>query len=482
MQNIAENRRIDTLIALGRAKLARGMRTLLNTNPFHGHVAAGWRARPETAIATMGVSWAFGGIQLVWNPKFVSHLTDIELAGVLAHEVHHVVLRHPFLFPEQAKPGPDFDLHAAIVAEEITANEFVGLPLPGKPLLLEDFAERHPQLAPLQSTRERYRLLFDASRARHHHEERERLKKTIQEQMKELISALQTAGGGHAPDSHDGWESFRTAGTAAALAVSVATAQALARHGHTLSSEVRQLIQSVHASFGGAPGTTSEGAIEKLAGIARARLSWQKILRRLLAVDQQVEPTYLRPPRRFPEFVGVLPSTRRVPAKLRILAAVDTSGSMSAGTLDEIAAELRVMACSYDVSVVEFDMAIQRRYRLEASGGPRQQAGSVKQAGPEQQVVLDGASTNATFCDPLSAMQGRGGTSFFPVFERTTLDWAADGGDLSGVIVFSDGFGPAPSRPPREPVIWVLMGHGVRKPAEWGSIVNTTGGASETAD
>ena len=470
MHTHAGNRQLDTLIALGRAKLARAMRTLLNTNPFHGHVAAGWRARPDTAIETMGVAWAFGGIQLVWNPKFVAGLSDLEFAGVLAHEVHHVVLRHPFIFPEQANPGPDFDLHAAIVAEEITVNEFVSLPLPGRPFVLKDFVKRHPQLAPLQSTRERYRLLFDPTRAQQHHEERESLKKTIREQMKDLMAALQAAGGGHAPDSHDGWESFRKAGTAAALAVSVATAQALARHGHTLSSEVRQIIQSVHAALGGAPGTTSNGAIEKLAGTARARLSWQQILRQFLAVGHETEPTYLRPPRRFPDMVGVLPGNRRVPTKLKILAAVDTSGSMAATTLDEIAAELRVMARSYDVAVVEFDMVIQRRYRLGDC------------AGPDQQGQTGGAGEQPISGDPLTTMRGRGGTSFLPVFKRQTLDWAADGGDLSGVVVFSDGYGPAPSQSPREPVIWVLMGHGVRKPAGWGTVVNAAGGASEPAE
>jgi predicted metal-dependent peptidase len=68
-------------------------------------------------------------------------------------------------------------------------------------------------------------------------------------------------------------------------------------------------------------------------------------------------------------------------------------------------------------------------------------------------------------------MQGRGGTSFHPVFHRDTLAWAADGGDLSGVVVFTDGFGPAPEKPPQEQVIWVLMGSDVRQPARWGRVV-----------
>jgi predicted metal-dependent peptidase len=159
------------------------------------------------------------------------------------------------------------------------------------------------------------------------------------------------------------------------------------------------------------------------------------------------EPTYLRPPRRFPDLVGVLPGSRRVPTKLKILAAIDTSGSMTATTLDEIAAELRVMSRSYDVSVVEFDAAIQRRYRLGPSHPP---------------------SANG---DPLTTMQGRGGTDFRPVFEQPTLAWAADGCELSGVVVFTDGHGDAPRHPPRERVIWILTGAGACRPALWGAHV-----------
>jgi hypothetical protein len=322
----------------------------------------------------------------------------------------------------------------------------VALPLPGDPIRLEQFTEKHPQLHPFESTRDRYHKLYDAERARRDHDEREKFLKTVEEQLDRI---LKEQGLGGLCDSHAGWDSFKDGGAAAALAVAVATARALEQHGHTLPPGLRNLIQSVHA--GSAPGLSPGGVLETLAGTARARLSWQKILRRLLAVDHVAEPTYLRPPRRFPELVGVLPGSRRVPTKPKLFAAIDTSGSMSAATLDEIAAELRVMAQSYDVAVVEFDAAIQRRYRL---GG---------------QVVAGN--------DPLAEMQGRGGTSFFPVFAPETLAWAADASEISGIIVFTDGHGTAPESPPREPVFWVLMGDGVRRPVPWGRVVDASADA-----
>jgi len=443
---------------------------LVRTHPFHGHIAAGWRARPDATVGTMGVCWACGSVQLLWSPEFLNRISDQEVAGVLLHEVMHVALRHMWLFPDHVAPPPDFDAYAALIAEEISVNEFVSLPLPGSPYRLEEFVQQNPKcgLVPHESTRDRYRRLYDAARARRHHAEREKLKQSIEEHLVKIL-------GGHI-DNHAGWGSFREAGATAQLAVAVATSQALARHGQGLSGELKELILRANKLAG----TTAGGTLEALAGTARARLSWQRILRRLLTVDQDRDATFLRPPRRFPDMVGILPGSRRVEKKLRILAAIDTSGSMSAATLDEIAAELRVMARSYDVSVVEFDCEIQRRYRLQAAERP----------GPAA------AAGSAVGHDPLAAMQGRGGTSFFPVFQRKTLAWAADDGELSGVVVFTDGFGPAPERPPAEPVIWVLMGgfpfgaipaapgggrtgvgfSGVRRPAAWGTVVNAAAG------
>jgi len=460
----------DHDIATAKIKLSRAIGILVRTHPFHGHIASGWRARPDPAVTTMGVCWACGGVQLLWSPDFVNEISDMEVAGVLLHEVHHVVLRHMFLFPEHAEPPADFDACAAVIAEELCVNEFVTFPLPGSPYRLDEFAQLHPKcgLTPFESTRDRYRKLYDADRARMHHAEREKFKQTVQQHLDKIL--------GGRTDSHAGWGTFQEGGATARLAVAVATAQALARHGHTLPEELKEVILQANKLAG----TTAGGTLETLAGTAQARLSWQRILRRLLAVDQDREATFLRPPRRFPDMVGVLPGSRRIEKKLRILAAIDTSGSMSASTLDEIAAELRVMARSYDVSVVEFDCEIQRRYRLHAT----------QDRGPAAATNLAAAN------DPLTTMQGRGGTSFYPVFDCSTLAWAADGGDLSGVVVFTDGFGPAPEQPPRERVIWVLMGgfcfgaspqaadrghgggrlSGVRRPAAWGTVVNAASG------
>lgn len=477
------------LAATGKLKLARALGILLRGHPFHGDVASGWRARPDEAVGTMGVYWAHGAVQLVWAPSFVNRISDNELAGVLLHEVHHVVLRHPFVFPPhaQGEPGPDYDTRAALIAQEVSVNEFVtSLPLPGQPLLLEDFVGECPALEPYESTRSRYQKLHDPVRARHDYEARKKLREQVEElvataldpipdQAGEGSAATHTVGRaalsqsasptsdslvglmGRLIDSHAGWDSFRKAGVVARLATAVAVSEALAKHGHLLPSDVRALIRTAHQQ----PGITAGGFEESLPGLAKSRLSWQHILRQVLAVDYDREITFLRPPRRFPEMVGVLPGVRRTPTKLKLMAAVDTSGSMSVATLDVIAAELRVLAEAYDVAIVEFDCIIQRRYRLETANGQHDD--------PSIQSLL-------------GSFRGRGGTSFHPLFARDTLDWAADGGELSAVLVFSDGHGPAPQEAPATRTIWVLMdedarhdrGGGVCRPAPWGEVIDTT--------
>lgn len=131
----------------------------------------------------------------------MDRISEAELVGVILHEIDHVVLRHPFLFPEQADPGPDFDLWAAIVAEEITVNEFVTLPLPGSPLRLAEFMAECPALEPLESTRDRYRKLCDPARARRDYAEQRRLKRSLEDQLQALLASLEAAGSARLPDS-----------------------------------------------------------------------------------------------------------------------------------------------------------------------------------------------------------------------------------------------------------------------------------------
>ena len=73
-----------------------------------------------------------------------------ELIGVFQHEINHLLFGHVVATPEDYP-----DSEARIIAEEVTVNEWVVVPLPGRPLTLDQF----PSLKPLEDTKTRYARL-----------------------------------------------------------------------------------------------------------------------------------------------------------------------------------------------------------------------------------------------------------------------------------------------------------------------------------
>src|SRR5262249_5735818 len=139
-----------------------------------------------------------------------------------------------------------------------------------------------------------------------------------------------------------------------------------------------------------------------------------------------------RPPRRFPALVGVVPGRALTPTKPRVLAVLDTSGSITRRLLALINGELARLARHFAVTVVECDARVQRVYPYR----------------------------------PLGRVLGRGGPALRPPLDPRFLGEHRP--DL--VVFFTDGLGPAPERPPRPPLIWCL-GPGGARPAPWGRVI-----------
>ena len=135
------------------------------------------------------------------------------------------------------------------------------------------------------------------------------------------------------------------------------------------------------------------------------------------------------PSRRLPHLVGIVPGTRRRAGRPGILAVIDTSASLTSELLGQISGELGRLAADYRVTVVECDDEIQSVYSYR----------------------------------PIHSVEGRGGTHLRPPFEPAFLQRYRP--DL--IVYFTDGEGPSPEKPPRQPVVWCLTPDGER-PAEWG--------------
>jgi hypothetical protein len=206
----------------------------------------------------------------------------------------------------------------------------------------------------------------------------------------------------------------------------------------SLSRQERSLlIQIPEIQVGCGSGTSAHASLLPPSRSPGGLVPWKRTLRRFVGQAlPTAHPSYMRPPRRLPALLGIIPGRQSSLGKPVILAAIDTSGSMSDAVLSDIAAELRVLARGRRVIVVQCDCAVHSVER---------------------------------FSGCIERCVGRGGTDFRPIFEPGLLRRTK--ADL--VIVFTDGDGPAPDKPPRIPVLWTITTTH-RAPAAWGEIIRMT--------
>jgi len=175
---------------------------------------------------------------------------------------------------------------------------------------------------------------------------------------------------------------------------------------------------------------TESGDEEEKIEQGSTQVPWQLVLRQYIGRVRERRPVFGRPPRRFPNMVGIIPGKGRFSRKPKVMAVIDTSSSMTSSMLADVSAELNLMARHCEVVVVECDTEIHRVYPYR----------------------------------PIESVNGRGGTDFRPPLEPDFLK--AQQPDV--VIYFTDGDGPAPDKPPAVPVAWAIT-EGGKKPVPWGT-------------
>ncbi len=308
--------------------------------------------------------------------------------GLLLHEVHHLVLGHlarpAFFSPEQ----PDLML----LAQEMSANEYIEEPLPS-PIVWQHF-ERFGVRAG-QSTLERYEHLRQA-RA-----EGER---------------VAPKHGTEPVDRHE-WDD-REAPPSGGLE---GTQEVLNKAREEVQGERSPIDRKEMVWLAG---RSPDELLAMLGpeGVPEVYVDWRDALRTFVARARAPVHTFSRPSRRFPDRVGQIPGRAYRPRSVlrpTILVAIDTSLSMSARELTEIARQLTPMSELARLVIVECDATIGRHY---------------------------------PFAGSLAEVKGRGGTDLRPVFDPAFL--MRMGAD--GVVYFTDGQGPHPDRAPKIPVLWAL--------------------------
>ncbi|MFO0756363.1 MAG: VWA-like domain-containing protein [Byssovorax sp.] len=345
----------------------------------------------DPSVSRMAVSFENGRYYLHVNvDSFVAE--PHYLRGVLLHEVHHIVLghlSHP-KFTDAAEP------ELMDLALEMSANEHIEEPLPN-PIVWRAYAQAGIRAG--QSTMERYHKLSLALKSG-------------------AYKARPVPGIGQ--DRADDHRFLRS--PARDPGAVEQTRQLLEK----VNEEVKEKLRGDKSAP--APllyGTTPGRLIEALTGVSREveiTLDWKVALRMFVARARAPVHTYARPNRRFPGRVGEVPGRSYSPRAIvrpHLLVAIDTSLSMTAAELAEIARQLAKMAEHARLTVAECDTEITRVY-------------------PFQGIIEE--------------VEGRGGTDLRPVFTPDFLGTQK----VEGVVYFTDGEGPYPTEVPRVPVLWVL--------------------------
>ena len=380
-------------------RVRRALHDLLIERPLHWTILGRAKIRETTEVDTMAVGLTSRGqLYLFYSPTFVLTLTHEHCKGVLLHEVNHVLFGHLSGRPDEAERHR----RAWEYACECTANEYVPYELPGEPITIESL-----DLPPGESTEDRFRRLVGRGG----------------------LPAL-----GLVADLIDGALVPLPSGPSDTLA-------AVPAYPENLVVGAADALESLDTETAGGLRAHSGVVPSQVLGLSDdgiSRLDWRSLLQRLVGGILRQQTTYRWPSRRRPSLLGVVPGRRRRRERPAVLAAIDTSGSMSASALKAVAAELQELSAQrIRVAVVQCDASIQNH----------------RWFGPT---------------DSLRRILGRGGTDLRPPFSRAIR--ARYEPDL--IVYFTDGHGPAPAEAPRGvDVLWVLTGTGPKRPAPWGRAV-----------
>ncbi|HWR75696.1 MAG TPA: VWA-like domain-containing protein [Thiobacillus sp.] len=183
-------------------------------------------------------------------------------------------------------------------------------------------------------------------------------------------------------------------------------------------------------------GKLSQSMMRWVDGLLAPSLPWRALLARFFAVNQRDDYSWRRPSRR--EGDALLP--RLSSEGLEVVAAIDTSGSISDDELREFVTELDALKGQ-----------VRARITLLACDN------QVAENAPWEFEPWD------TMQLP-NDMEGGGGTDFRPVF-----DWVEQENRSPNMLVyFTDADGEFPKTPPNYPVIWLVKGKGA---VPWGERV-----------
>jgi predicted metal-dependent peptidase len=372
---------------------------LVNNGTFYASLISQMHKISTDKIPTMGVTVKNGRIMLYHNPEFTDTLTLKETKAVLEHECLHLVMDH--IVREKDRQHTLWN-----VATDVTINQMIsGLPKDCLTISNVFGTEQDKQAYNVQreETADYYYDLLN--------KQLDKIKKQIMQMIKD----------GKLGD-HSKWEE--------------ASATEIEAVKETIKQAVKEAVDSTNKQHGHMP-SGIEKYIDEL--LTPPKVSWKQLLKQFVAnsVKAGTKSSWKRPSRRYGDDQKGKISDRTIALTL----ALDTSGSIDDGMLNQFMSEVASIQSSYriEINMLECDAEVGRHYKLKKYQKPRRD------------------------------ITGRGGTSFEPVFEYVKQKCIK----TDALIYFTDLAGTFPDKAPRYPVMWAYYDtYGWSKPtAPFGRIV-----------
>ena len=273
---------LDTL----KTRLAKAKTSLILEHPFVGAIALGMPHTYQEGIGTACTN----GKRVLYDPKFVSDLTDDQLKFLVAHECMHPMLEHNFR--RQSRDPKRWNRAADYVINQLLTDEGIGKFIEGGCL---------------------NKSLYDAGNG-----------------VSEHIYALLPEGG----DDGDGGG---MGGTGQDLEDGEGTAQDQAQQSAEWRVKVAQAAQAAKMM-----GKLSVGMARLVDAILNPTVDWRDVLQRFVTKHKTDERSFSRPNRRFLSQGLYMPSrSGEVMGPIAFL--VDCSGSVDDKQLAQMAAEMRTV-------------------------------------------------------------------------------------------------------------------------------------------
>lgn len=410
-------------------RATRALQKLVEKSPGTGSLSLFVRHRDSDPLPQM--PWASAwtdGKTVCYAPEFEKFSFE-EKIGVAAHELMHVALRHN---PRRAAlkrqmgyvDGYIYNIAAdAIINQVLIGNSW--LKLPGKPPILVELLK-----TVLNEDWEPKKALA--------HWSVEALYRALVDKAPKVIVVTEGYGKDKTERKDERSPNERTRAYGAEKGFEEDIPDSGAEDDYNEAKEAEEARAWAQRLIRAQAGDGSRGILrEVIADLPRVRTPWEHILRSKLAkaLRPQVTSTWNRPNRRYlalsqsmiargydmPYEPGLNPSA---PA-MRLVVAVDTSGSIDDGLLKRFAAEICAMQSrtGAHVTVIVADDRIHGEWELEVKPG-RKDLGPVR-------------------------FHGQGGTNFGPAIAR------ANELKASMIVYLTDLQGPAEVRP-NCPIIWAV--------------------------